>query len=332
MRRIVRTAIALMIATYGLAAASDAGAVTVYDDEEATVDLLSWFAGGYLFEKAPDEHAEEEYDPYLAMARLGATARYEGIGSLHLELGAASGTTVLLDAVGTVQPWEVFALRAGRFKTPTSAEFLEHRSEIPFVHRAPLVDLTHRRKVGVEALVSPHLGPVHTRVQVGLFHLPTDFALPHGGTLFSARVLAEVAHGVEVHVAYADRVDGELADDAPHDDPSVVDGKLDVALVAHTETLRLHAEGLVALDTPGDETPYGLTFYAGLKLGEGPLVWEPIVGYDLLRIHGETEHCITAGLNLFRLGERAMARIDYALEIVEEEVGHIAAVELQIGL
>ena len=170
--------------------------------------LGAWVRAGFGAVVPPGANTVR-HGPRLSLARLSARGTIGEWGQIALQVEGASESVVLLDAVAEIAALPALSLRAGRFKTPTSADFLVGAPVTPFLTRSLLVSegLVQQRLIGLEAVLARTTGPGATRLQVGWFlPAPADRALlaDSNGAFLSARGLIALPAGLSLHAAYLD--------------------------------------------------------------------------------------------------------------------------------
>ncbi len=264
-----------------------------------TLEVHAWAGGGYTY-TGENVRQHVTMGPFISMARFGGRISYEHYGDVFAQIDAADGTARLLDARVTIEPAPWFKLRAGRFKTSTSAEYLIPAPLMPFVNRALLVDWTPKRKVGVEAVVSP-LDDRHLDLQVGIFNVGELEAQEGDGELLVTRLRWEPVHDLQFHLSWTDH----LANTATaHHDPELHfthDQLIDAAVEWDHNGWSAHLESLVRLD--GGARGPGMSSFASVghrfhRPGE-TVELEPVLGVDHVTELERQADLMALGLNVY---------------------------------
>lgn len=328
----------------GVAVPTSARAYRILDEDNLQLDLQGWAQAGYAIGNAPGEDAVQ-HAPYLGLARLAAGATHVRWGRAFVQVEALSGTVRLLDAFADVTPVPEVTLRVGRFKAPTSADFLIGAPYTAFVSRSLLVErgFVQRRMLGAEIAGRATVGCATLSLQLGWFQPESAQRdlLPDGeGNFFSARALVETTGGWGFHLAFMELV---LADNdavAPAEPPDAMavrpvemNRQLDGAVWLKRDGWTAYVEGVLVLDAQEDDVPFA--FYAmvlrSFDLTGTTFALEPGVRYDLARRDGRTLHRATAGLTFYLVGDFLNASLNYELLVDDDRVGNTGYAQLQAG-
>ena len=321
-----------------------AQSVEVLDNEKLSIRAEGWVQGGYSI-LSPAVDGRLAHRPYIGLARVVAEARHKRWGRVFLQVEALSETVVLIDAIAEVKPTDWLSLRLGKFKVPTSADYLIFGPFTPFVNRSYLVDdgFVPTRRLGAEAVYNQAIGPAAFSLQAGWF-VPTGderAVLPDGeGNILSLRTLLSFDFGLELHIAYADLLlaDNRFEPDQIPDDfvwprPVPLNSQLDAALIFRREGWTGYLEGVWAFDAPGKEIPsaFYLMVLKNIPLPYSELSLEPGLRYDLARRDEVTRQRVTAGLNLYIVGDFLNVSTNYELLHERGHLGHAGYVQIQAG-
>lgn len=326
-------AAALVALTTLILAPQPADALTVAEEQGEYQLSLSFLGQAELNVQSSVEGGPVQYGPSVSLARVAGGASWDGIGSVAVQLGGASGDILLLDAVATLAPLEQLAFRIGKFRTGVSAEYQTGIANIPFVSRALITRLVPRRRTGAETEFNFGNDVYEVTGQVGLFQPATTTLANPQGQLFTARLLLSLTMGLNVHVGFAEHVFAEnrLPTD-PDERVLPLERPLDVAVFYKKDRLNLHAEGVAILDSPTPETIWSLYGHAAYRLGpDAQINAEPTLGYELVH-QPEDFHRITAGTNIYWWDSGIVSTINYRLSAEEGNFGHAAFLQLQAGL
>lgn len=321
-----------MLAAPCLCLPPSAAAVELYEDEDAGLIVdgnlyVGVVAGAEAYSDQPEDYGAEVS---LARAKFGAT--YADRAELTLQLGGASGTVELVDAIAALKPTDSLSLRMGRYKVGVSDEYLISAADLPFVGRALLNSYVPNRAVGIESVGSFEAGSAEIEGRVGVFHPSrTSFANPQG-QLLAGRLLATLESGFRFHAGYAQHAftenrlpGGERP--ASSCGQAITDGAttatservfecnqtVDMAVGYDDEHWNLHLEGAAVLDPPVVDSAYGGYAHAQYKFGdEEELQFQPGVGYELL-VGEDDIHRGTVGFNTFWWGTGFETLLNYRL-------------------
>ena len=213
------------------------------------LEVHAWAEAGYMAAVRPEEPVER--GAYLSLARLQVRLHEDGFAAF-IQAGADRGELELLDARATWRPSEAVAVRAGRFKTPVSAEYLIPANHLIFAHRSSHLLLVPRRALGAE--VEGHVGG---RWDLGLHagvYNPAGYApVPGAGELLVGRALLESPVGLALHVAGSDWLhDGGAAEVLAEEAPET-DRALDAALLFEEHGWTMVTEGVYARPLDGED-------------------------------------------------------------------------------
>ncbi len=306
-----------------------AQAYEVYSDEDVSVGL-----GVFGQAHAGAELRSYETDDYgfaLDFARAKMTASYADTADVALQIGGASGDVVVKDIVATLRPIDGIGLRAGRFKTSVSVEYLRSATDLPFVGRALISDVVPNRRVGGELVGRTDLDEVELVGQVGLFqprHQQVSFQQPRG-QLLTGRVTARLPVGLGVHVGYGQHILEQ--NEFPGGRAEAFDQQLDVGVTYDDDRLDVHLEGLTVFDPPGTDELFGGYAHALYAFGpeEGFQV-EPGIGYDIVA-QQRAVHRGTVGVNLHWWEAPIDTMIDYRYQTLRDRGTHSILVALRAG-
>lgn len=287
------------------------------------LEVHAWAGGGYNY---TGENVRESVamGPFISMARFGGRVEYEHYGDVFAQIDAADGTARLLDARVTIEavPW--LKIRAGRFKTSTSAEYLIPQPVLPFVNRALLVDWTPRRQVGVEAVLSPTESR-HLDLQVGIFNAGELEPQPGDGELLVTRLRWEPVHDLQFHLSWTDH----LAGPAPSEEAQLHfthDQLIDAAVEWDHEGWSAHLESLLRLD--GGHLGPGLSSFASLgRKFHRPgrhVDLEPIVGVDHIAERSSHAELLAMGLNAYIQDHHLIAMLNVEGQRLPDGTNHEA--------
>lgn len=285
------------------------------------LSLAGWVQGGYSL---TESQGELNHAPYIGMARLNARAEYTRFGGGFIQIAGESGALILLDAYAYVRPVEGFELRMGKFKVPTSLDFLIRAPSTPFVNRSFVVDLVEKRLLGAELVGAYDFGAVEAKVQLGWF---ARGELGDPGSLLSARVLFILPVGLKFHAAYLHEV--LEPDVAP---PALLTGQLDVGVEYSADGWTARAEAVVVTSHDDAELPfavYGELLYA-FDLPEDMAI-EPGVHYSVARRDSVLSHRGTVGATWYAFGDFLNASVNYELYVRESKISHAAYLQIQAG-
>ena len=330
-RRVIGAIVAVLLC---VAVSQDAGAETVEETEEVTIEFRGLVEAGSVW--ATDAHGLST-GPRIGMARLAGRATYEDLGRFFVQVDGASGNVGLLDALAVLEIQNWLHLRAGYFKTPTSTDYNISASQKPFPARALVADLTPRRAPGVEVWAQAELGDAVAAIHVGEF-LPGFPGEPAtSGGLFAARAEVEWPVGLGLHVGYADHFDRlEWPDD--EDVPFYVSQPrlVDLAATFSNDDWFGHAEVVMAPHRDPGYAPAGVYVAVGHRVGTiaEELTLEPIVGYDLVAVDTEfLFHRVRTGLNAYLLDYRVVPNVHYEMTIgPDSSVEHAVLGLLRIAM
>lgn len=273
------------------------------------IDFHAWAQGGWM---AVDGTAVDglEQRPYLSMARISSRtnhtlSRYrvaEHFGSF-LQLEGKNGAVELLDARVELDLRDWVHLRAGRFKTSVSNEFLVPATKMLTTRRPHYVDVTPKRRTGVEVDLRPSADDGHINVQVGAFGADDPWALGEetgDDTILTARVRHIGESHVLLHAGYMERLGVSQGE---REAGEQVVRELDLAAGLEREDAQLMFEGLVADRGRGLAEPtYGGGVILARRFGElhaEKVALEPVLAADALVDEGAFEMCEHVGLNVF---------------------------------
>ena len=324
-----------------LAGAGSAEAYTLVEDGDLTLQLDAWGRAGYALGTPPG--GELDHAHYVTFARLSGKAEWKTWGGLFLQYEGASRNVDLLDLIATINPTEQLTFRMGKFKIPTSMDFLLPGHVIPFANRAMLVGLVPLRHLGVEVEGRATLYGKQATLQLGWFE-PTLNELSRlpdeQGYYASARAALALDEALTLHLAWVDLV---LANNAPRQAlnplgeparPIPLDQRVDVAVTYIKDNTTVFVEGLASFDAEDEVTPlagYVHAFHTfGLEGTDGHAL-EPGARYGLVRRDGGVTHRATLGLTYYIRGVRLFARTNYEVTVAPEALGHLATVQLQGG-
>jgi len=299
MRRILLVLIALLLTV------PTAGAVTLLEDP-VKLKLQVVGVGGFRF-KSPDQTAFQ-----LELARLGFKVDHPRWGGAHIQVEGSLSSFDLVDASAWIDPVKGLRIRAGRFKTLFSEEFLLSKPYHPFVDRPGMAKRATRRHTGMDVTGSFETGPVGIDLTVGAFD-NSGFQTSHWTVLGSFRVRFPHALSLRASVALsagADR-DGQRA--------------ADIAFVWRGEQVWLHGEYLLRFPEHTDIDHAGV-FMLGVPIDVGAgVVLEPKVAADIV----DEDLATVVGLNVRFIGWDLALRLDYRSDFATADVGHSLALTLQ---
>ena len=312
-----------------------ATAHTLIEQDALVLEAFAWAQAGYVVADPPD--GELEGQTYLGMARLGAQVQYRPWGSAFVQIEGISGTIQLLDVVAELTPVEFLAVRAGQFRTPTSADLMIAGPQTPFVNRSILVDggFVQQRLAGIEIEGKADFGLATGSLRWGVFN-PTDtaenlFQDTHGQFL-SARALVDLPSGLHFHLAFIGLISG---DNNPPVGPRPVpfDKALDTAVYYVHDGWTAYVEGVVDFDGPGAQKPYAayIMFLKSVGIEGTPFSIEPGARYEFAKPDGDLLHRITLGLNLYLIGDYLNISFNYELLLGGGETGHALYGQIQAG-
>ncbi|MGM0555241.1 MAG: hypothetical protein ACQEVA_02585 [Myxococcota bacterium] len=318
------------------AAIPSADAAELVDSDEFT--LQAGALGEVGLSLTESEHHEADPPPAttLRLARLSLGGTWKQLAGAKLQVEGRSGDVELLDLALEATPTEWLAINAGRFKLPVSREFLIPAGDMLFSNRALILELAPRRSTGLEVAVEAEADSVGIKGAVGLFQ-PGRGLLENEGQLLVARTAVEPAHGLEVHIAFAEHVfdDNRYVDDAVA--PAVerpvfaYDRQIDVAIGYHGEHLHLLGEGLVVLDSQLGDHPWAAHASGAYRFRAGEVGLEPALAYDALDAGGELTHRGAAAFNTYWLDTHVMTTLEYELELPEDGTSHVVSLLMQVG-
>lgn len=305
------------------------------------IDLHAWAQGGWLATAGPESTGVEQR-PTLSLARISSRtdhtlSRYraaEHVGSF-LQLEAKEGTAVLLDARVELDLRGWIHLRAGRFKTAVSNEFLVPGTRLLTTGRPHYIDATPKRKTGVEVDLRPALDDGHLNVQIGAFaaddpwdpgeHTADD-------TLLTARLRHIGASHVLLHIGYLERLG---LSGAERREGAQVQRELDVAAGLERDDLQVMVEGLAGDRGAGLEEPVlGGGVILARRFGElqgERVALEPTLSADVLLDEGAAELCEHVGLSVFWDGWNLVQLSQLSLSQTEAGSGWTASTQLRGG-
>jgi len=299
----------------------------------APLELHAWAEAGYLI---PVGEVAEHAGAYLSMARLQGRLHEDDFDAF-IQVGADHGDLQLLDARIAWTPSRRVTVRAGRFKTPVSAEYLIPAPRLLFTQRSLHMAIVPRRNLGAEAEV--HLGPQSADVALsaGVFD-PAAYDLVHGsGELATARVLLHTASGFGAHAAAAKWLhrDGAielLGEDAPGYDEHLVG-----ALLFEEHGLTSVVEGALARTAGRDDDERGAiggvaSVAYRFPTGLGELDLEPAVAVETLVEDELATHCAQLALNFHPHDWNLTQTVEWEVHAIDEGLGHAVYLQLQAGL
>jgi hypothetical protein len=335
MQYISKTLFALAIGTLGLLAhAPPAGAATILENDELTVDLNGLGEVGLGFE-SPDPHAEGLRTD-LRLARLKTDARLQDWGGFKLQVDARSGRFELLDLLVDITPTDWLTLRAGRFKVPVSREYLIGAPDMRFTNRALARRIAPGREVGLQLVAEQTLGQTDAELSAGLFEPGGVEFLQNDGELLVGRLLLEFPHHLEFHAAYAEHILSDNRVPLPEDPARSRrvfpdDRQLDAAVGFHDDHWHLLLEGLTALDAPTEQVPLATHASVAYRAPVDGIDLEPALAYDLLDRSDHRIHRGAAALNLYWLDTDLMTTLEYEAELESSHLTHAVTLLLQAG-
>ncbi len=315
----------ILVALAAVSVPASASAFTLLDKEDLTLQLKGWGQGGYAV-LIPDT-GDTARGAYVGMGRVSLGAQKKDVGRFFLQLEGASGDAKLLDLVAQIDGLPLVHIRAGKFKAPTSLEYLIAGPSHPFVNRALLVGLVPTRHVGAELVTHSGSG---VEGQVGLFRPAGANGPDAGRELLVGRVVSTAVDGLTLHASFTEVLGDEPGAMEPPD--GIVHTRIiDVAVAYADEHLFAHAEVAAVVDSALEENPLGVTAWVGYNFG-GAIPPEVVVGYDLVQAGDVRDQRARAGLNLYFWGERLVHTWNYELILNDgADAAHAIYGQLQAG-
>lgn len=285
--------------------------------EPPEIEFHSWLEAGV----AVDQTGEGTVS--IDLARLQTKLDHEGYGGM-LQLEAKSGTVELLDAVVRLGPTEGLSIRAGRFKTPFSMEFGVPAPKLILPTRLLIVSAAPRREIGAE-LRYVH-GPLD--VQLGVFDSASPILITGPGVRPIGSVDLTVAEHWHLHAGAATWLHGGDITDGP-----AWDHESDLGVAWHHTGTTLAIEGLAARSVATEEWEGGVGGLAAHRIHAWTTDLEPALGFDIVRLNGESVQRITTAANLHLDDWHAVTRLSWEAERHKggEEVIQVARAQLQVG-
>jgi len=297
------------------------------------LELHAWAEAGYLVPVGP---VADVSGAYLSMARLQGRL-HENDFDAFIQVGADSGDLKLLDARIAWHPHERLYVRAGRFKSPVSAEYLIPAQRILFAHRSLHMAVVPRRNLGAEGefTVGPEAADV--ALSVGVFD-PAGYELgSEAGQLLTTRALLHTAAGFGAHVAYASWFRGESAPRILGDASPTHDRHLVGALLFEEHGVTSVVEGVIAQHhedrSDAGEAIGGMASVAyRFPTGFGELDIEPAVALEYLEWAEDRQTSSQVAVNFHPHDWNLTQTIEWEAHHHEGELGHAIYVQLQAGL
>lgn len=305
------------------------------------IDFHAWAEGGWLV--TDGDHTDGvEQRPFLSMARISSRtdhtlSRYnaaEHVGSF-LQLEGKNGTVELLDARVELDLRHGVHLRAGRFKTAVSNEFLVPAMKMLTARRPHYVDVTPQRRTGVEVDLRPSVDDGHINVQLGAFGADDPWALGEE-TGDDALLTARVRHIGESHLLlHAGFMERTGLSEPELEAREHVRRELDLAAGLERDDAQVVFEGIVADRGAGLGAPtYGGGVTVGRRFGElkgEKLAFEPVFAADALVDGDAHEICEDVGLNVFWDGWNLVQRTQVTFFQTDEGNHWVASAQLRGG-
>jgi len=296
------------------------------------LELHAWAEAGYA---VPVSGEAEAQGAFLSLARLQGRLHEDDFDAF-LQVGADHGELALLDARIAWRPHERLLVRAGRFKSPVSAEYLIPAQRLLFTHRSLHMAIVPRRNLGAEAEL--HVGPEHAdlALSAGVFDPASYRMLPGSGELATARALLHTASGFGAHVAGARWLRRDDALEVMGDEALSYDEHLVGALLFEEHGITTVVEGALAR-TVGRDAPAAAaggvvsTAYR-FPTGLGELDIEPAVALEVL-VAEERTTCGQVAVNFHPHDWNLTQTVEW--EVRPDEVqgpSHALYVQLQAGL
>jgi hypothetical protein len=318
-------------------AAGEARAWTVIDQEDTRLKINGLAEAGYLIEGSSAADNAESFGARLGLARLVLRGERAGLGEMLFQLQGEKGAVGVLDLMVGLHPVKPLKVRVGRYKAPLSLERQLRAPELLFSSRGTVSALAPNRLTGAEVEWRSPLGEeVALRAQVGVFQ-PDGVGLQGDHTqLGTARLLLELPHAVEVHVAYGQHVGAGNRVVGGSERAIIHDKLVDVAVKAHEGPLRLLVEGLAVLEGPAGEREWAAYGELGWRFGlpGGLPALQPAVGADWARradLEEDTRR-LRAALNVIWIQDDLVAQIAYDATLREVGAMHGVVLSLQVGL
>ncbi|MED5371830.1 MAG: hypothetical protein VX899_12490 [Myxococcota bacterium] len=284
--------------------------------------------GGFRSYLGPeDDFDEHETGAYLHFARLQTVYTHpDGFGSV-LQIEAASGTLVLLDATAMIGRKESTQLIVGRFKTPLSSEFLVPAGQLLLPTRSATSWLSTRRATGVQ--LSHHVRP-ELLIRGGVYNPSGSKPIQGVGT---TTILAVDYHpgGWTFHAAAGTWIHDEVSVKVLGEDAPVGDRTGDVAATWHAHGWTLHTEliGSHRLDDSGWDGAVGamaahrFSFHENFDL-------EPVLAWDTIQQDDALLHRVGVGANLHLDNWHMVQTLAYEGEH-DQAMHHTLYLQTQVG-
>ncbi|GEM_PF-5440352 len=328
-----------------------AEALQIAEEEDAYELSLTFFGQAEVGVRDQGGSADLDYGFQVSKARIKGEAAWEDVGSLKIQVGGASGTVVLKDALARLSIADPIHFRVGRYKTPISAEYDLSSTDLIMVDRALLRGLIPGRRIGGDVRVKlgdDEDGPLAFTGQVGMFNPANRTFSDPQGQFLTARALLELGFGLDIHASYGQVIfeENDVGGDPQGRRPEPFNQTADVALMYDEGRINAHAEALAVFDAVDtDETPLAFYSHFGYRIGAKEAInVEPLIGYDYLTGHetnvptGQTPvrtyeetHRMTVGANIYWLDSNLVSTFNYRLE-TRGDLGHAAYLQLQAVL
>lgn len=322
---------ALVAGALCLLQAGTTSAFVVHEDEAKRMQLSGWAQAGYELD-AEESGRITDHGLYLGMARLSGQIELFELGYGLVQFEGNTGSVQLLDLVAELRPAPAVAVRAGYYRTPTSADMHVAGPYTPFVNRSLLVTegFVYGRLAGGEILAQHDLEIGRLSARAGLFGLPSapSGGLPSG--LASLQAQLDTRLGLTLHAAYLDHLEQVEPVGAPR---PRLDQQLDLALVYRNQGWTMTLEAVAALGG-GVAGPPAALYIQALKSFELPwkdLALEPGVRYDVTRHPDRSLQRLTSGMTLYVAGDELNASLNHELLTGEGPWKSTVYLQLQAG-